>query len=128
MIYMDSGLITFPSIHDKLALQLCKYKEEESIAEWMTEGEITLIQKPPLKGTACLSMMWKILIVEIKEKIYEWLVCFYQKDCYKGTRGIDDLLFSDEHILKGAKQKQKNGNKKTNNIVLQTWIIACLKK
>ena len=56
-----------------------------------------------------------------------------QKGCCKGTRGTDDLLYIDQHILKAAKKMHKNvdmvwiDGKKAYDMVLQIWITKCLK-
>ena len=68
----------FTSFHDRLALEMNRCLQDAQVPEWITKGKTTLIQKDPSKGTApnnyrpitCLSMMWKILTAQIKEKIY----------------------------------------------------------
>ena len=55
------------------------------------------------------------------------------KVCRKRIRGIRDLLYIDEHILKESKARRKYiamawiDNKKTYDIILQSWVIDCLK-
>ena len=55
------------------------------------------------------------------------------KGCCKGRKGTNDLLYIDQHILKEAKRRKKNvtiawiDNKKAYDMVLQTWMIKCLK-
>ena len=91
------------------------------IPDWMTKGKTTLIQKDPTKGTApnnykpitCLPMMWKILTVQIREKIYysltNWgLFLDKQKGCCKGSRGTTELLYIDQHTLDERKTRWKN--------------------
>ena len=103
-----------------MAQQLNKCLQEANIPEWMTKVKTTLIQKDPRKGTipsnyrpiTCLPIMWKILTAQIKEEIYYSVDCRglfpeEQKGCRKGTRGADDLLYIDQHILKEAKNKGK---------------------
>ena len=74
-------------------------------------------------------MIWKIQTSQVKEEIYYSL----EKGCCKKIRETDDLLFIDQHILKEVKTRQKNvattwiDNKKTYDIVPQTWILECLK-
>ena len=91
------------------------------IPEWMTKGKTTLIQKDSDKGTApnnyrpirCLPMMWKILIAQIREKIYDSLISRgifpeEQKGCHKRTRSTKELLYIDQHILNESKTRRKN--------------------
>ena len=111
----------------------------------MTKEKTTLIQKDPLKGTTpnnyrpiiCLPMMWKILIAQIREKIYNSLISHRifpdkQKGCHKRTRDRKELLYIDQHILNESKLRQKNlaiawiDYKKAYDIVPQSWILHCL--
>ena len=56
-----------------------------------------------------------------------------QKGCHKGSRGIAELLYIDQHILNESKTRWKNlamawiDYKKAYDMVLQNWIINCLK-
>ena len=92
--------------------------QKTEIPEWMTKGKTSLIQKDPLEGTApnkyrsitYLPMMWKIKHKnpQIWEKIYYSLInCGRfpqeQKGCRKGTRGIEELLYIDQHTLNERK-------------------------
>ena len=87
----------------------------------MTKGRTTLMQKDPNKGTApnnyrpipSLPMMWKILTAQIREEIYysptnRGLFPDEQKGYYKGSRGTEELLYIDQHILDESKTRQKN--------------------
>ena len=78
----------------------------------MTKGKTTLIKKDPNKGTApnnyrhiiCQPMMWKILTAQIREEIYYSLTSrgLYPdelKGCCKGSRGIAELLYIDQHTI-----------------------------
>ena len=55
-------------IHNRLALDVNKCLQGARVPEWMTKGNITLIEQDPNKRTArnnnrritCLLMMWKI--------------------------------------------------------------------
>ena len=57
--------------------------QRTEIAEWMSKGKTTLIQKDPLKGTASnnyrpityLPIMWKILTAQIREIYYSLISC-----------------------------------------------------
>ena len=56
-----------------------------------------------------------------------------QKGYNSGTRGRGDLLYIDQHILEETKTRRKNvtmtriDSKKAYGMVLQTWMIKCLK-
>ena len=123
-----------------------KCLQRAHIPEWMTKGRTTLIQKNPSKGAApnnyrpitCLPMMWKILIAQMREEIYYSLTSRglfpgEQKGCCKGSRGTAELIYMDQHILNEIKTRWKNlaiawiDYKKAYDMVLQSWIINCLK-
>ena len=60
-----------------------------------------------------LSMMWKVLTALIREWIYysqifRKLFSKEQKRCWRGTKGKEDLLYIDQHILKESKLRRKN--------------------
>ena len=83
----------------------------------MTKGKTKLIQKDPSKGTApnnykpitCLPMMWKILTAQIREEIYYSLTSRRLfPDKQKGSRGIAELLYIDQHILNESKNRREN--------------------
>ena len=112
----------------------------------MTKGKATLIQKGRSKGTyqnnyrliTCLPLMWKISIAQIREDIYYSLTSHglfsdEQKGCRKGSRGIAELLYIDQHILNEFKSRRKNlamawiNYKKAYDIAPQSWIINGLK-
>ena len=89
------------------------------------------------KSITCLPMMWKIPKAQIGE-IYDSLIgrgLFpeEQKGCRKRTREIGKLLYIDQQIFNGSKARQKNvanawiDNKKTYDMLHQSWIIHCLK-
>ena len=111
----------FTSIHDRLALEMNKCQQTAHVPEGMTKGRATLRRKDSNKGTApnnyrpipCLPMMWKILTTQIREEIYYWLTSRglfpdEQKGCCKGSRGIAELLYIDQHILNESKTRRKN--------------------
>ena len=61
----------------------------------------------------CFPMMWKILTAQIREKIYNSLISYgifpeEQKGCRKRTRGTEELLYIDKHILIESKARSKN--------------------
>ena len=136
----------FTSIHGRLALEMNRCLQGVQVPKWMTKEKTTLIQKDPSKGTApnnyrpitCLSMMWKILTAQIREKIYYLLTSRRlfpdeQKGCHKGSRGTVELLYTDQHILNESKTRRKNlamawiDYKKAYDMVPQSWILHCLK-
>ena len=64
------------------------------------------------RSITCLPIIWKILTVHIKGKIDYSLVSLRlfleeQKGYCKGTRGTGDLQYTDQHILKESKTRQK---------------------
>ena len=82
--------------------------------------------------------MWKILTAQIREEIYYSLTTRrlfpeQQKGCRKEYRGIAALLYIDQHTLNKSKTRRKNlpmvwiDYKKAYDMVLQSWIINCLK-
>ena len=106
----------FTSIHDRLVLEMNRCLQDAQVPDCMTKGKTTLIQKNPSKGTdpnnyrpiTCLPMMWKILTAQIREEIYCSLTSHRlfpdeQKGCLKGSRGIAELLYIDQHILNESK-------------------------
>ena len=91
--------------------------KETDTPEWITKGKTILIQKDPRKGIApnkyrpimCLPILWKILMVQIKE-IYNSLISRRllpeeQKGSHKGTRETRELLYIDQHIFKESKNE-----------------------
>ena len=111
----------FTSIHGRLALEINRYLQGEQVPDWMTKGKTTLIQKDPSKGTApnnytpitYLPMMWKILLAQIRKKIYYSLTSRglfpdEQKGCRKGSRGTAESRYIDQHILNESKTRRKN--------------------
>ena len=134
----------FTSIHDGLEMNKCL--QTAHVPEWMTKGKTTLIQKDPKKGTipnnyrpiTFLPMMRKILTAQIREEIYNSLTrrgLFpdKQKGCCKGSRGIAELLYIDQHILIESKTRRKNLSKawidykKAYDLVLHSWIVNSYK-
>ena len=123
-----------------------KWIQKTGKPEWMTKGKIILIQKDSLKETipnnyrpiTCLPMMWKILTAQIREEIYYSLISRgifpgEQKGCCKRTRGTEEQLYLDQHPLNESKTLRKNiavawiDYKKVYDMVLQRWILHCLK-
>ena len=86
----------------------------------MTKKKTTMIKRDPQKGNN----------VENPNSID------YEEDlllvCHNETRGTDDLLYIDQHILKENRARQKNVammwiNKKNYDMVPPTWILDSLK-
>ena len=111
------------SIHDRLELERNKCLQRAQVAEWMTKGRTTLIQKDPSKGSVlnnyrlitCLPMMWKILTAQVREEIYysqtsRGLFLEKQKRCCKESKGTAMLLLIDQHILNESKTRLKKSN------------------
>ena len=82
--------------------------------------------------------MWKMLTAKIREEIYfsltsRGLLPEEQKGCRKGSRGTEELLYIDQHILNESKTRRKNlalariNYKKAHDTVPQSWIINFLK-
>ena len=114
-----------------------------------TKGTRTIMddqRKDPSKGTnpnnyrpiTCLPMMWQIFTAQIREEIYysltnRGLFPEEQKGCCKVSRGTEELLFVEQHILNERKTRRKNlamawiDYKKAYDMVPQSWIMNCLK-
>ena len=87
----------------------------------------------------CIPMVRNIPKAKIREDIYyslkiHGLFSREQKRCYKGSGGSRELLFIDQHILlNDCKTRWTNlemawiDYKKACDMVLQNWIINCLK-
>ena len=116
------------SIHNRLALQMSKCLEEASIPKWITKEKTILIQKDPEKIPSS---------AQIKEKnlLLSWMwqtISIKTEKMPQGTRGTDDLQYTDQPIFKEVKTRWKNitmawiDYKNTFDIIKQTWIIECL--
>ena len=77
-------------------------------------------------------------MAQIREKIYYSLISCgifpeEQKGYHKDTSSTEELLYIDQHILNESKMGWKNltmawiDDKKAYNMVLQSWILHCLK-
>ena len=102
----------------------------------MTKWRTTLIQKDPSKGTAqnnyrpltCLPIMWKILIAQIRKKIYYSITSRGAERILQGFRGTAEVLYIDQHRLnKNNLAMACIDYKKAYDMVPQSWIINCLK-
>ena len=85
-------------------------------------------------------MKWKILRAQIREEFYYSLTSHglsseKQKGCRKGSNDTTDLLYIDQHIPNESNTGRKNlamawidkKNKKTYDMISQSWIINYLK-
>ena len=134
------------NIHDILAREINKCRLDAQVPDWMTKGKNALIQKNISKETApnnytpitCLLMMWKVFTAQIRKEIYYSLKSCglfpdEQKGCRKGSWGSAELLYIDRHIQNESRNRRKNlamtriDYKKAYDMVLQSWIINCLK-
>ena len=80
--------------------------------------------------------MWKLLTGVIADQIYahldqEKLLPEEQKDCRKGSRGTNDLLYIDSAVIEEVKSRNKNLaiawiDYKKAYIVPHSWIVECL--
>ena len=115
------------------------------VPSWLTRGRTSLLQKDKSKGNVasnyrpitCLPLMWKLLTGVIADQIYahldrEKLLPEEQKECRKGSRGTNDLLYIDRAVIKEVKSRNKNlampwiDCKKAYDMVPHLRIIKCL--
>ena len=88
---------------------------------WLTRARTSLLQKDKSKGNVasnyrpitCLPLMWKLLTGVIADQIYahldrEKLLPEDQKECRKGSRGTNDLLYIDRAVIKEVRSRNKN--------------------
>ena len=125
-------------------MEMNKCIQKTEIPEWITKAKTNLIKKDTVKGAAltnyrpimCLPMMWKILMAQIREKIYYSLISREifldkQKGCRKRTRGTEDLYIQINTSSTKVKTKRKKNLamacKKAYDMVPQSWIQHCLK-
>ena len=103
----------FSSLHERVRLQLKQYLDSGSVPSWLTRGRTSLLQKDKSKDKGasnyrtitCLSLIWKLLTVVIADQMYahlyqQKLLPEEQKGCRKGSRGTNDLHYSDRVIIK----------------------------
>ena len=112
------GFKELMSIHIRLAQQLSKCLQETSIRKWMMKGKTTLDPEGHQKRNhhrqpiTYLPMMWKILTTLVREEIHYFLYAvdyFWKnkKEFRRGTRGTNEPLYTDQHILKEARTRRK---------------------
>ena len=126
-------------------MQLKECLDSGFVPGWLTRGRISLLQKDKSKGKVasnyrpitCLPLMWKLLTEVIADQIYanldqEKLLSEKQKECRKGSRGTNDLVYVDRVVIKEVKSRNKNlamawiDYKKAYDMVPHSWIIECL--
>ena len=101
-------LKNFSSLHERVRLQLKECLDSGFVPGWLTRGRTSLLQKDKSKGNVasnftpitCLPLMWKLLTGAIADQIYAHLdkdksLPGEQKECRKGPRGTNDLLYID---------------------------------
>ena len=88
---------------------------------WLTRARTSLLQKDKSKGNVAsnfrpvtwLPLMWILLTGVIVDQIYahldqEKLLPEDQKECRKGSRGTNDLLYIDRAVIKEVRSRNKN--------------------
>ena len=88
---------------------------------WLTRERTSLLQNDTSKGNiasnyrpiTCLPLMWKLLTGAIADQIYAHLdqvklLPEEQKGCWKGSRGTNDLLYTDRAVIKEVKSRNNN--------------------
>ena len=116
---------------------VCKIKhsrmddEGENYIDVEISPKGTIISK--WRPITCLPMVCKILTTHIKEELYNSLESYTlfpgeQKGCCMGTRGTDNIQYTDQHIIQEVKTRYSiDCRQKANNVFLKTWIIEYLK-
>ena len=144
-LVQGSWLKNFSSFHKRVLLQLKKCLDSGFVLSWLTRGRTSLLQKDRSKDNVasnytpmtCLLLMWKLQTGVIADQIYshldqEKLLPDEQKGYRKGSRGTNDLIYSDRAVIKEVKSRNKNlamaciDYEKTYDMVPHLWIIECL--
>ena len=102
-------------------MQLKEYLDSAFVPSWLTRERTSLLQNDTSKGNiasnyrpiTCLPLMWKLLTGAIADQIYahldqEKLLPEEQKGCRKGSRGTNDLLYTDRAVIKEVKSRNNN--------------------
>ena len=138
-------LKNFSGLHERVRLQLKECLDSGFMPSWLTRERTSLLKKDKSKGNAasnyrpitCLPIMWKLLTGVIADQIHahldqEKLLLEEQKECRKGFRGTNDLLYIDRAVIKEVKSRNKNlamawiDYRKAHDMVPHSWIIECL--
>ena len=139
------GLKNFSSLRERVRLQLKESLDSGFVPSWLNRGRTSLLQKNKSKGNVasnyrpitCVLLMWKLVSGVIADQIYahldqEKLLPEEQKECRKGSRGSNNLLYIDKALIKEIKSRNKNlvmawiDYKKAYDMVPHSWIIECL--
>ena len=126
-------------------MQLKECLDSRFVPSWLTRGRTSLLQKDKSKGNVAsnyrpitfLPLIWKFLTGVIADQIYahfdqEKLLPEGLKECRKGSRETNDLLYIDRAVIKEVKSRNKNlamawiDYKKAYDMVPHSWIIECL--
>ena len=111
----------FTTIHDRLALEMNRCLQKAHVYEWMTKVSTTLIQKDPPKRNRPKQLQTydpptyhveningtnkgRDLFLANKQVLFPE----EQKGCCKGSRGIRELFYIDQHVLNESKMRRKN--------------------
>ena len=135
----------FSSVLERVRLQLKECLDSGFVPGWLTRRRTSLLQKDKTKRNVatnyrpitCLPLMWKLLTGVIAQQInphldQEKLLPEEQKECRKGSRGTNDLLYIDSAVIREVKSRNKNlamvwiDYKKAYDMVPHSWIIECL--
>ena len=138
-------LKNFISLQERVRLQLKERLHFGFVPSRLTRGMTSLLEKDKSKGNVasnyipitCLLLMGKLLTSVIADQIYahldqEKLLPEEQKGRRKGSRGTNDLLYTDRAVIKEVKSRNKNlamawiDYKKAYDMVPHSWIIEHL--
>ena len=111
----------FSSLLERVRLQIKECLDSGFVPSWLTRQRTSLLLKDKSKSNVannyrpifCLPLMWKLLTGIIADQIYahldqEKLLPEEQKECRKGSRGTNDLLYIDRAVIKEVKSRNKN--------------------
>ena len=114
-------LKNFTGLHERVKLQLKQCLDSGFVPSWLTRGRASLLQKDKSRGNVasnyrpitCLPLIRKLLTSVIADQQYahvdqEKLLPEEQKECRKGSRGTNDLLYIDRVVIKEVKSRNKN--------------------
>ena len=114
-------LKNFSSLHERVRLQLKECSDSGFVPSRLTRRRTSLLQKNKIKDNressyrpiTCLPFMRKLLTGVIADQIYAHLdqeksLPEEQKECRKGSRGTNNLLYIDRAVIKEVKSRNKN--------------------
>ena len=112
-------LKSFTAVHEVLAAVLNECIEVGDVPGWFVEGRTILVLKDSKNGTevgnyrptACLNLIWKLLIGIISDKTYDHLeknklLLEEQKGSRRKCQGTKDQLAIDRCILQNCKKRK----------------------